>query len=271
MNKNKVNLFSISVVVVAVFAANTTLAVIDVLHQQLFNSNPGGAYSTLAGSQFSASGYNGGVGNSSVDMDASADGIGGGSPSGSGSYEGSFGAQGAPSPETGTLRITDSGFLTDYATTYPGYASYTLGFAFYASVVPADFIITISNGTDFYLYSALSQVSAGGWNAIWLNFDSGWIGSGSSIPNPLSGMSYIDISWSRSGTAAQQFYVDDITLLGNTSGSSSSSGGGGGPSAIPEPTTVNLLISVAVVLIAMRRMRSMGSNAANENVADTVS
>ncbi len=229
-------------------------AVVDVLNQELFNSNPGGSYSVLGGSSFSgASGYTGGFGNTTEDMDASADGIGGGSPSGAGSFQGSFAAQGVPSPETGTLRITDAGFLTDYATTYPGYASYSLGFAFYASVVPADFIITIGNGVDTYLYNALSQVSGGGWNDIWLNFSSGWIGSGSSIPNALSGMTYMDITWSRNGTSAQQFYVDDLTLLGNTS--EGGGGGGGGPSAVPEPNTVNLLGFVALMGLALRRFR----------------
>ena len=237
-------------------------AVIDVLHQEDFTSNPGGSYSVLGGSSFSgASGFTGGFGNTTEDMDATADGVPGTSPSGAGSFQGSFGAQGAPSPETGTLRITDAGFLTDFATTYAGYASYSLGFAFYASVVPADFIITIGNGVDTYLFNALSQVSAGVWNDIWLNFSSGWIGSGSSIPTPLSGMTYMDITWSRNGTAAQQFYVDDITLLGNTSSSSSSSSSGG-PSAVPEPNTVNLLGFVALMSLALRRFRGFDKGVA---------
>ncbi|HMO05041.1 MAG TPA: PEP-CTERM sorting domain-containing protein [Kiritimatiellia bacterium] len=240
----------------------SAFAVIDVLHQEDFTSNPGGSYSVLGGSSFSgASGFTGGFGNTTEDMDATADGVPGTSPSGAGSFQGSFGAQGAPSPETGTLRITDAGFLTDFATTYAGYASYSLGFAFYASVVPADFIITIGNGVDTYLFNALSQVSAGVWNDIWLNFSSGWIGSGSSIPTPLSGMTYMDITWSRNGTAAQQFYVDDITLLGNTSSSSSSSSSGG-PSAVPEPNTVNLLGFVALMSLALRRFRGFDKGVA---------
>ncbi|HMP75157.1 MAG TPA: PEP-CTERM sorting domain-containing protein [Kiritimatiellia bacterium] len=226
-----------------------------VLHQELFDADPGGTYAVLAGSAFSGlDGFAGGVGNTVVDLSALVGATGGGSPSGAGSFEGSFAAQGVPSPETGTLRITDPGFLTDYASAYSGYSTYFLGFAFYASVLPADMMMIIGNDNFTYVYNVAPQItSAGAWNDVFIDFSSGWLGSGSSIPNPLAGMTYIDLTWSRSGTGAQQFLFDDFTLFGSDAPPPVGS-------AVPEPGTGLLMFGVMVVY-ALRRMYVPGAHA----------
>ena len=225
--------------------AQSALAAVVVLQQETFDANPGGSYS--ASGSFSASGFTSGTGNTLVDVDAGA--TGGNSASGAGSFEGSFAAQGAPAPETGTLTITDPGFLGSYATAYPGYSSFYWRFAFYADVLPADLIISIGNGTDTFLYNVLGQVSAGTWNNVYVPF-SGWIGGPGSFPSgdPIAGMNTIALTWSRSGTGAQQYYFDDFTLFGDDSG-----GGGGGGSAVPEPNTLFLLSMAGVGIVAIRR------------------
>lgn len=222
-----------------------------VLQQMTFDSDPGASYAMLSGGPgfvFDTYGFNSGVGNSGIDIESGVSASGGSSPSGAGSWEGSFSAIGTPSPATGTLRITDPNFLTEYDTAYPGYATYSLGFAFYAGVLPTDLLITIGNGSSTYIYNALPQITATGWNDVYLSFSSGWIGSGSSISDPLNTMTYIDISWSRNGSSAQQFYLDDFTLFGDDTG------GGGGGSAVPEPNTALMILS-GIVLLSLRKWR----------------
>ena len=239
-------------VLALVLSAQVALSAVFVLQQETFGSNPGAAYSVLGGGNFNgSSGFESGFGNTTADIENGVPGgpaTGGLSPSGNGSFEGSFDAIGAPSPEFGTLRITDGGFLTDYSSTYPGYVSYSLGFAFYGSVLPADLTLTIGNGVDTYIYNAAPQVtSLGSWNDVYVSFSSGWFGSGSSISSPLNGMTYIDVTWSRSGTGAQQYYFDDFTLFGDDAG------GGGGGSAVPEPNTLLMLGLAGSVLVSTRR------------------
>ena len=119
-------------------------AAVVVLYQETFTGSAPGTY-VGRDSVFDTVGYNGGVGNDSADVDAGASG--GSSPSGNGSFQGNFALQGAPTPETDALRITDGALLTDYATTYAGYASYSWAFAFRADdVLPADLIISSGTG-----------------------------------------------------------------------------------------------------------------------------
>ena len=115
-------------------------------------------------------------------------------------------------------------------------------------MLPADLIRSIGNGTDTFLYNVLGQVSAGTWNNVYVPF-SGWIGGPGSFPsgNPIVGMNTIALTWSRSGTGAQQYYFDDFTLFGDDAG------GGGGGSAVSEPNTLFLLSMAGGGLPATRR------------------
>lgn len=230
----------------ALLGAVPAQSAVVVLYQQAFDSDPGGSYYS---SGFGTSGFDGGVGNSSVNVEAGFGASGGSSPSGAGSYAGSFGAQGLPSPQTGVFSVEDTGFLSNYSVTYPGYTYYTLGFAFYSSILPTDFLITIGGDSGTYVYNALSQLTGTGWNTVYVPFDSGWTGSGSSISDPLNGLSYIDFAWSRNGTSAQQFYMDDLTLFGSDTPFVPPES-----SAVPEPGT-GLLMLGAFALIAIHRSR----------------
>ncbi len=194
-------------------AGQSALGAVVVLQQETFDANPGGRYA--ASGSFSASGFTAGTGNTVVDVDAGA--TGGNSASGAGSFEGSFAAQGVPAPETGTLTITDPGFLGSYSSAYPGYVSYYWRFAFYADVLPADLILSIGNGTDTFLYNVLGQVSAGTWNNVYVPF-SGWIGGPGSFPsgNPIVGMNTIALTWSRSGTGRSSTTLTTSRCSGTT-------------------------------------------------------
>lgn len=234
---NKFKLILAVMVVSGAVALPSGRAAVLVLHQETFSGDPGSGYQ---GSGFSGvSVYTAAFGNSFVDVDSSY----GSAPSDGGSFQGSFTSQeGEPGPETGTLSISDLGFL-NYN---PDYSAYSLAFAFYADVLPADMLITIGTDTGTYLYNTIGQVlNSGQWNSITVPYSSGWIGSGSSIPAGTA-LTYIDISWSRSGTSAQDFYVDDITLLGNTELPPE-------PTSVPEPDTLLMLGMAGVVMFALRR------------------
>lgn len=171
--------------------------------------------------------------------------------SGADSFEGSFDAQGSPSPETDAIRITDSNFLYDYASAYPAYNTFWWTFDFYADdVAPSDFNVIMGNGSDTFIYTGtLNPVT--GLNSLTVQLDSSyWIGGpGSYSSFDLSGMSYIDIQYSRNGTGAQQYYFDNFTLNGNfTEG-----GGGGGDSAVPEPNTLFITGIAGTILFSLRR------------------
>lgn len=242
MNRNR----RLGLVLAGFLVAHSAGAAVIVVQQQTFDSDPGGNYYA---SGFTSSGFDDGFGNTDTDVENSLGALGGGSPSGAGSYQGSFGAQGMPSPQTGVFSIEDTAFVSNYSATYPGYAYYALGFAFYNTLLPTDFLITIGSGSETYVYNALGQLTGSGWNTVMIPFDSGWTGSGSSILNPLAGMDYIEIAWSRNGTASQQFYLDDLTVFGSDTPFEVQSG-----SAVPEPGT-GLLLLGAMVLFALNRSR----------------
>ena len=230
-----------ALVLAALLAGQTAGAAVIVLHQETFSGSAPGSYTDRDGT-FLTSGYNGGVGNTSADVDAGA--TGGSSPSGPGSYEGSFGSQAFFSYQEDAIRITDAGFLANYPVAYPGYSSYSWAFAFMADdIVPMSLVVSMSDGVNTFNYNALSQVtSAGSWHTVSVPL-SGWSGGPGAFPGyNLSGMSYIDITWARQGTGAQQYYFDDFTLFGNTSST-----------AIPEPNTLLLLSVAGAGLFTIRR------------------
>ena len=81
-------------------------------------------------------------------------------------------------------------------------------------------------------------------------FSYGWVGSGSSIASPLDGADFIDVSWSRNGSAAQQFYLDDLTVLGNNDEDFIVNTN---PTAVPEPDTLFLLSVAGLGIFSLRR------------------
>lgn len=170
--------------------------------------------------------------------------------SGTNNFEGSFAAQTIFSPEVDAIRITESTFFQNYATVYgPTYTTFNWTLDFIAQdIAPSTFNIYFGNATDTFLYSvALTPVI--GLNSFTINLSSGnWIGGpGSYSSYNLSSMTYIDIQYSRNGTGAQQFFLDNMALNGFEGG------GGGGGGAVPEPNTLVLVAFAGVVLLTIRR------------------
>lgn len=179
--------------------------------------------------------------------------------SGSGSYEGSFASQAVPTPQTDAIRITDSNFLLNYATAYALYNNFWWTFDFTANnIAPSDINIIIGSGSDTFYY--IGSLTAGlGLNHLSVNLDSSkWIGGpGTYSSFDLSSITYIDIQYSRNGTGAQQYFLDNFALNGDTQqqgGGGDDNGGGGTPGgAIPEPNTFFVTALAGAVLFALRR------------------
>ncbi|MCZ7592628.1 MAG: hypothetical protein M5U15_11005 [Kiritimatiellae bacterium] len=177
--------------------------------------------------------------------------------SGSDSYEGSFAAQGIPSPQTDAIRITDSNFLLNYATAYNLYNDFWWTFDFTAAnVAPSDINIIIGSASDTFYYTG-SLTARAGLNHLSVSLDSSkWIGGpGVYSTFDLSGITYIDIQYSRNGTGAQQYYLDNFALNGKATqqGGDDDEGGGGGGGAVPEPNTFFVTALAGAALFALRR------------------
>lgn len=174
--------------------------------------------------------------------------------SGSDSFEGSFAAQGSPVPQTDAIRITDSNFLLNYATAYNLYNDFWWTFDFIAdTVAPSDINIIVGNGSDTFYY--IGALTAGaGVNHLSVDLDSSnWIGGpGTYSSFDLSGITYIDIQYSRNGTGEQQYFLDNFALNGDVQ-EQGGDNGGGGENAVPEPNTLFVTGLAGAVLLALRR------------------
>lgn len=173
--------------------------------------------------------------------------------SGANTFEGSFGAQGVPTPQTDAIRITDGTFLDNYLASYaPTYDTFWWTFDFYVDdVLPSDFNIVMGNGSGAFYYTGAHSLSLG-MNNLSINLNSAsWIGGpGSYTSYDLSSMTYIDIQYSRNGTSAQQFYLDNFALNGNLD---NGGGGGGGDGAVPEPNTLIVVSIAGAILLSIRK------------------
>ncbi len=166
--------------------------------------------------------------------------------SGANSFEGSFAAQGVFSPQTDAIRITEATFFQDYAAAYPLYTSFNWTFDFTAQdIAPSTFNVYFGNATDTFLYTTVLSPAVG-LNSFTVNLASGsWIGGpGVYTTYDFSTMTFIDIQYSRNGTGAQEFFLDNMTLNGFS--------GGGGGGAVPEPDTLMLLGFAGLLLVIIR-------------------
>ena len=183
-----------------------------------------------------------------------------------GSMQGSFAAQGTPFAETDAMRInsTSSGgqFSGNLLGTYGGLGfdldTGYFEFRFYSdTVIPSDLRFRINGNGSTFSRSVLSQApSVGGWQTITVDLSwGGWLGgTEAQYQNVFSAVNFIDIQITRSGTGAQNFYVDNFGLgwgeLVNP-----------GDSAVPEAATAQFLL-VGVLFLAggfRRRIRKMAS------------
>ncbi len=174
-----------------------------------------------------------------------------GSPAGS--MEGSFALQGSPLAETDAFRLTAGlGDLTQGGT----YDLTAFAFDFYAvNVLPSDLIFRFGDGTStFFRGVTLNSVTAWQTFSLSLASVSGWFGGDqTAFDNALSSVTFVEIQVSRQGIDAQTFYMDNFELTGELAGAV------GGPSAIPEPSTISLLLLVVAMLGALRRSRGFSA------------
>lgn len=168
-----------------------------------------------------------------------------------GSLQGSFLEQDIAFPETdafraGALFSSSSGAFTgDYWTDVPTFGSWS--FSFYADdVLPSDLIVRFGDGTSTFLRSGLAQVGAvDNWYTVTIPLTyAGWVGgSESAFSNALGNVTFVDVQVTRSGTSAQDYFIDNFAL------NAAVLGGG----AVPEPTTAGLLLASLAVLRAARK------------------
>ncbi len=172
-----------------------------------------------------------------------------------GALQGTFADQGGvPSTETDSFRATaaaSGGALTgNYWLQVPGFTSWT--FNFYADdVVPSDCIVRFGNGVNTFMRNVLPQVSAqDSWQTVSVSLSyAGWLGgSAATFSNVLSNVTFVEVQFSRNGSTAQDFYLDNFALNGP--------GSGGGSGNIPEPGSGLLVLAGAGLLTGWRGRRA---------------
>ena len=167
----------------------------------------------------------------------------------SGSLQGSFDLQDSPSPETDAFRAdafsSGGAFAGDYWTDVPGFSTWT--FSFYADdVLPSDVIVRFGDGVSTFSYNVSAQVTAlDTWTTVVVPLSYGsWLGgSATAFSNALGGVQFVDVQVSRSGTGAQDYFLDNFALNGPSS------------TSVPEPATAGLLLAAVGVLRLARGMK----------------
>ena len=175
-----------------------------------------------------------------------------------GSMQGTFGAQGAPSPETDAFRLTTGPFvgdLTDSGNLTPT----AFIFDFYsANILPSDLIIRIGDGVNTFfrgLTSLLPAVTT--WGSITASLSyAGWFGGSQvAFESALGNITFIELQITRNGEDEQTYYFDNFSYHANDA-NDPDPGNGGGPSVIPEPAAMQLMVFVGALLLSLRRFRS---------------
>lgn len=170
-----------------------------------------------------------------------------------GSLHGSFASQGSPSFESDAFRATaaSSGgaFSGNFNLTYPTFTS--LAFDFLAEdILPSTLIFRIGDGVNTFLYNVNPQLNAlATWTTVnvSLAYSAGWIGgSAAQFASVFNNVTFMDVQVGRNGTGAQDFYLDNFTLLDDPQ----SSGG-----VVPEPNSIGLLlVGIGAVYHLRRRL-----------------
>lgn len=172
----------------------------------------------------------------------------------SGSMQGDF-ADNIFTPETDAFQLTTGlGDLTQGGL----YDLTQFNFQFYAQdVTPSDLILRFGNGS-FTFFTGFTVPGIGQWYSFSASLASvaGWFGgTQSDFDNTLANTTFIELQVTRSGSDAQTYFFDNFQLQGNEDDGGDPGGGGG--SSVPEPNTVNLIVSVAIIVLAMRRFKGL--------------
>lgn len=162
-----------------------------------------------------------------------------------GSLAGAFLPQGFfPVSQTDAF-LADSGasggaFVGDYYNTYATFTSFSLDL--YAdTTLPSDLILRIGDGTDTFFYNIAPQMTAtGAWNSVVVPLTmayGGWYGgSAAQFSNVLSNVAFVEVQVTRSGTSAQNYFLDNFALTSDTI------------LFVPEPNSVFLFVFGFAVL-----------------------
>lgn len=157
---------------------------------------------------------------------------------------GSFGFQPFPTPQTDAFVLTGSDFTDDYA----GLTQFR--FQLYATdVAPSDLFVRFVNGGSTMAYQF---ASVGGTLTSWstftapLSYSAAWGVNESTFNSILSSVDQVEIQLTRSGGAAQEYRLDNVQILDAPVV---------GGAAIPEPTTMLLMMMGATGCVLWRRLR----------------
>jgi hypothetical protein len=153
-----------------------------------------------------------------------------------------FAAQvGEPVPETSTFVSPVISLAQPYTLT-----QFAFNFS-WAAISPAGLVITFGNDT----YSAsLALTPVNGLITVSLASASGWNDPFSQFNNLVSDFNFVELSVSRSGTAEQTYSMDNFIISYSDALVPPEN-----LSAVPEPTTISLLLFVLMLAVAARRYR----------------
>jgi len=162
---------------------------------------------------------------------------------------GSFSLQMFPVPQQDAFVITDPDFTGDYSGNGVTQFSFQM---FAVNVVPSDLFIRIVDGANVFSYQFNPIIGMlNNWQTftVDLAYSFGWSGGESAFNTALTSVDSIEIQITRSGTAAQEYRLDNL----QTFDTPLNNGGGGGPSAVPEPNTISFVALVVMFGLAWRR------------------
>jgi hypothetical protein len=167
----------------------------------------------------------------------------------SGAMQGVFAAQVFAVPQTDAF-IINSG--TDFIGGYAGITGFTFDL-FALNVLPSDATLRLISGANTFFYTLnLAAMGVGVWTGfeVSLTYSSGWVGGAAAFTAALASVDQVEVQLTRSGLAAQTYYLDNFGTTEQDFGD----GGGGPGSAVPEPDALSLIL-VAGLLIFMSRHR----------------
>jgi hypothetical protein len=169
---------------------------------------------------------------------------------------GSFGASFLP--QSDAFRIASGNFIGDYTSGTMDHPLTQISFDLVAvNVLPSDLFIRIIGGANTFTYQ-FSPISMSATYVVNLAWSFGWSGLSESAFNAaLASVDALEIQIGRSGSLAQNYYLDNVQTLNTDIG-----GGGGGDTVIPEPTTVSMFVFALGFLFGMRRFANHGSSRA---------
>lgn len=156
-------------------------------------------------------------------------------------------------PETDAWRLSaipNGSDLTQSGT----YDLTSFTFQFYAAnVVPSDLSIRFGNN-DHTFFRGFTVTQDDYWYTFTapLTSANGWFGgTQAAFDSVLLNTTFIEIQVTRGSYDAETYYFDNFAL--NAVPAGEGGGGEGGPSVIPEPSTIQFVLLLAVLWAAMRR------------------